>query len=403
MNFTHKTATELESMDVAQKDAYLVEKAKYDKYLITEATTKAVTEALKGLPTKEEIETLKTANIAQGEEIAKLKDKGGDLTEVSLLSEVTAKKTIIKDVLKGRVNEVIIKAPTIRASITDTNSRLAIPGFTQIGVRNRGLYDLFRKIPFGNGDNAGTVVYSDWDEKTCVRAAAMVAEGAKFPESTAKFKTYKIDLKKIGDTLPVSDEFGEDEVSAAAELDMFLRVNMQSKEDDLLVNGDGIGDTIQGLKASIPSYVAVPGGIPSPNIYDLVKKVKTDITFNRGSKYKPNFVVFNDNVADMLHLEKDKNDNYIFPDKMNIGSISIVIDNNFTDNELAVGDSNFGTIYEKGGVTLEKVWVNEQAIEDMVTLKARKRMLFLIKNGDASGFRMVEDVAAALLTLAAAV
>ena len=403
MDFKYKSIAEIEKMDATEKDTYATEKRNHEAELVKKEAAKQVAEALKELPTKADIEALKEVNRVQGETITELKEKGTKMSkEFSLVAEVKEKKESIKSLVKGQGKEVALKAATVRASITNSNSQLVLPGITQLGVKKRGLYDIFRKVTIGNGNNAGKVTYTDWDEATTVRAAAMVAEGGTFPESTAKFQSYSIDLKKIGDTLPVSEEFGEDEVSAAAELDMFLRVNMQTKEDDILMNADGTGNNIKGLKASVPAFVPVASGISNPNIYDLVKKVKTDITFNRGSKYQPDFVVMNDNVADLLHLEKDANDNYIFPDKMNIGSIMIVIDNNISDNELIVGDSRYATIYEKGGVTLERVYVNAQAIEDMVTLKARKRLLFLIKNGDATGFRKVTDVAAALVTLATA-
>ena len=403
MDFKYKSIAEIEKMDATEKDTYATEKRNHEAELVKKEAAKQVAEALKELPTKADIDALKEVNRVQGETITELKEKGNGMNKtLSLVDEVKEKKESIKSLVKGQGKEVALKAATVRASITDSNSQLVLPGITQLGVKKRGLYDIFRKVTIGNGNNAGKVTYTDWDESTTVRAAAMVAEGGTFPESTAKFQSYSIDLKKIGDTLPVSEEFGEDEVSAAAELDMFLRVNMQTKEDDILMNADGTGNNIKGLKASVPAFVPVASGISNPNIYDLVKKVKTDITFNRGSKYQPDFVVMNDNVADLLHLEKDANDNYIFPDKMNIGSIMIVIDNNISDNELIVGDSRYATIYEKGGVTLERVYVNAQAIEDMVTLKARKRLLFLIKNGDATGFRKVTDVAAALVTLATA-
>ena len=403
MDFKYKSIAEIEKMDATEKDTYATEKRNHEAELVKKEAAKQVAEALKELPTKADIDALKEVNRVQGETITELKEKGNGMNKtLSLVDEVKEKKESIKSLVKGQGKEVALKAATVRASITDSNSQLVLPGITQLGVKKRGLYDIFRKVTIGNGNNAGKVTYTDWDEATTVRAAAMVAEGGTFPESTAKFQSYSIDLKKIGDTLPVSEEFGEDEVSAAAELDMFLRVNMQTKEDDILMNADGTGNNIKGLKASVPAFVPVASGISNPNIYDLVKKVKTDITFNRGSKYQPDFVVMNDNVADLLHLEKDANDNYIFPDKMNIGSIMIVIDNNISDNELIVGDSRYATIYEKGGVTLERVYVNAQAIEDMVTLKARKRLLFLIKNGDATGFRKVTDVAAALVTLATA-
>jgi HK97 family phage major capsid protein len=360
-----------------------------------------IKEAQKGLISKDDFNKLEDIVKNQAELITELKESKEvrNKDKETLLSQIKFKKEELKSLVKGTGKEVTLKAPTYRASITDSNSQYVLGGITQLGVKQRSLYDVFRKVSIPSGNHAGKITYTDWDEDTIVRAAAAVAEGAQFPESTAKFRSYSVELKKIGDTLPVSEEFGEDEVSAAAELESFLTVNMETKIDNDLVNADGTGNNIKGLINYVPEYTAVAAGIPSPNIYDLTKKVKTDITFNRGSKYSPNFVVMNDNTADLLHLEKDKNDNYIFPDKMNIGSIAIIIDNNILDDQMVVGDSRFATIYEKEGFTLEKVYVNAQAIEDMATLKARKRMLFLIKNGDTTGFRKVTSISAALTTL----
>lgn len=295
---------------------------------------------------------------------------------------------------------MVLKADTVRASITNSASQNKLNTIGQLGTKLRGLYDVFKKVNLGNGDDAGKVVYHDWDEATTVRAAAMVAEGAVFPESTAKFAKYSIELKKIGDTLPVSEEFGEDEASAAAELEMFVETNVESKVDEQIALGSGVGENLTGLVASVPAYVPVASAISDANIYDLVKKVRTDIVFARGSKYRPDFVAMNANVIDSLQLKKDANDNYIFPDKANIGSMVIVEDNNLADNTLVVGDSRYGSIFEKGGLTLSRVYVNAQAIEDMVTIKARKRMLFLVRTVDKTGFRKVTNVNAALVTLA---
>jgi len=394
MKFEFKTQSQLAEMTEEQVSKYQadLESAR------TEQTKSLIDEALKGTATSEQIKTLE-------EMINELKDAnvGGADNKKTFTEEVKENKIAIIDLVKGNNSkEVVIKADTVRASITSSASQNKLTSIGQLGVKLRGLYDIFRKVNLGNGDDAGKVVYHDWDESTTVRASAMVAEGGTFPESTAKFAKYSLDLKKIGDTLPVSEEFGEDEASAAAELEMFVETNVESKVDEQIALGTGVGENLLGLVATVPAYTPVASGISDANIYDLVKKVRTDIVFNRGSKYRPDFVAMNANVIDSLQLKKDANDNYIFPDKTNIGSMVIVEDNNLADNTLIVGDSRYGTIYEKGGLTLSRVFVNAQAIEDMVTIKARKRMLFLVRNVDKTGFRKVTNVTTALATLATA-
>ena len=377
------------------------------KLQIKDAPTNEALEVLKNqikeLPSSEAVTKLEVDLSEALEQINQLKEnagksKGSKKTFQEGFAEV--KEDIIGIVKGTRSKEVVIKANTTRASITDSNSQLVLPGIGQLGFKRRGLYDFFNKIPVATGDHGGKVTYTDWDEATTVLAAAKVAEGGTFPESTAKFRSYSLDLVKIGAILPVTEEFGEDQVSAAAELELFIDTDVQTKVDADLVNADGTSGNIKGVVASVPAYTPVASGISGANIYDLVKKVRTDITKNRGSKYSPDFVAMNDDTLDLLHLEKDANNNYIFPDKSNIGAITIVSDNNVADNVLVVGDSRYARIYEMGGTAISRGLKGDQFVEDMETIKARKRLLFLIRNVDQTGFRKVTSISAALTTLA---
>ena len=337
-----------------------------------------------------------------GEELTKLKEKGG--ADAKPLSFQKAYKEVAEDVVKivkGNIQgEVIVKADTVRASIINNSDDFIVPGIGQLGVIRRSLYDVFPKFPVADGDNQGVAKYTDWDEATTIRAASMIAEGGAFLESTAKFEQFSIPLRKVGDILPVSDEFGTDQVSAAAELEMFLDTNVKTKVDDQLINGDGTGQNLTGLIVTVPAYTASAEGIAGANIYDLVKRVKTDITETRGSKYMPDICIMNANTMDELHLTKDLNENYVFRDVMNIGNIILIEDNNLADNVLVVGDRRYGRIYEKGGVVLSRGLVDGQFGEDMISIKARTRLLFLIRNVDKTGFRKVTSISAALATLA---
>ncbi|WP_250511823.1 phage major capsid protein, partial [Caballeronia sp. GACF4] len=76
--------------------------------------------------------------------------------------------------------------------------------------------------------------------------------------------------------------------------------------------GLGTGETLTGLLASAPDYVPVASGIPAANIKDLVRKMRTAIVKNRGSKYSPDIVVMNSDTFDRYYLAKDLDNNYLF-------------------------------------------------------------------------------------------
>lgn len=324
-------------------------------------------------------------------------NKGGNV-----IDEIKEKKGQIKAIAKGQAGEIELKTlVTVGSSIANNANGFFLPDIGQLGVKERSLYNVLPKVPVSDSNNSGTIRYRDWDEATIVRAATMVAEGAAFPESTAAWQWYTKDLKKIGDTLPVTEEFFEDEQQAFAELDMFLSINVGLVVDNQIVNGNNTGQELDGMLNAAPAYVAVASGIATPNLKDLVIKVRNAITRDRGSKYRPDMVLVASSTMEDLVLAKDANNNYIFDENTGtLGGLAVVVDENMLDNQIIVGDRRFARIYEKTGTVLSRGYVGTQFTEDEMTLKARKRLLLLIREVDKTGFLKVTDVDAALTTLA---
>lgn len=397
MNFVKKSTEELEKMTPAELDQYKNE---------LEASNKA---ELKAELSAEQVKSLETAKTELKDFLAKevanqlLEQtyKGGNQTQ-TLEEEIKANKEKINAIAKGDKNvEVELKALSNRASITNNTEAVRLPGIGQLGVKLRALYDFFPKVQVGNGNHNGTIAYIDWDEDTTVRAAAIVAEGGTFPESTAKFAEYTKKLQKIGDTLPVTEEFMEDEVLASSELSKFVNINVNTVIDTKIAVGAGGANDIEGLYTASPTYTPVASGITDANIKDLVRKMRTAIVKTRGSKYQPNFVSANSETIDRYFLKKDANNNYMFDSETGtIAGLAIVEDNNLADNTLVVGDGRYGTIYEKGGIVLSEGFGDGQFVADMKTIKARVRMLFLIRNVDKTGFLKCTNITTALATLA---
>ena len=352
---------------------------------------------------------IKAEVIRLATELKAMKEVATPVGKTSLKEEFTANKEQLKKIAnKVSSDEVVIKALTLRSFIANNETAYDLPEIGQLATRKLSLYDIFPKLNLGMGQHNGTVRYYDWDEDTIARAAAAVAEGAPFPESTAKFKKGSITLQKIGDTLPVTEEFFEDETLFAAELGMFLETNVSLEIDRQLADGDGTGNTITGLKASINAYtLPVTGTIVDPTIYDLIVKLSESITSTGGAKYQPDFAVMNIVDINRMKLSKDANQNYILPpfvsrDGAQVAGIVVIESNIITANTMVIGDRRFARIYEMGGIVLSKGQVGTQFTEDEMTLKARKRLAFLIRAADKGGFLKVTDIDAALAAITAA-
>ncbi len=332
---------------------------------------------------------------------AKMKhsDFGVKQKDKDLVTEIKENQEAIQKLVKSNNGTIELKANTVLASITDNQTSFHLPNIGQLGVKATTLYDVLPKINFPAGMHDGKISYIDWDEDTIVRAAAAVAEGAAFPESTAKFKYYTEDLKKIGDILPVSEEFGEDAVTAAAELSRFLQVNVSQERSRQLAVGDGTSNTFRGLLNRAITYVPAGAGIVDANLKDLVRKMRTAIVKPRGSKYNPDIVVMNSDTYDQYYLKKDADNNYLFDENGRIAGLTVVEDNFIPDNQLVVGDRRFAAIYQMMGVILSEGYVGTQFGDDLKSIKARTRLLMLIREADRTGFLHCNDITTALATL----
>ena len=356
-----------------------------------------ITEKLEKLDMSAEMVEIKAAVEAQGvamRDMNKTKEENQSLTK-----QLETNKELIKSIAGG-----VNKALVVRTDVSDNENAYDLPGIGQLDTAARNAYAVLPKIKVSESNDNGIVRYYDWDEATTVRAAAMVAEGAAFPSSTAKWKRYTLELEKIGDSIGYSTEMVEDSQMFAGQLGMFIETNVKIKENDQIINGDGTGTNLKGLAVSSTTYVPVAQGIQDVSVYDLVVDVRSDISKTTGGKYNVDVAFMNLTDIKLYKLKKDANNNYVMPPFYDaagnrIDSVYVIEDNDVVADTMIVGDRRFAVIYEKTGYQISKGMVNNQFLEDEETLKIRKRLLLLIKNSDKTGFRNVTSIADALETL----
>lgn len=349
---------------------------------------------------------LKDEFVAYKKEAGKIYINSNKGEKETLLDVVTKNAEAIKSSAqhKNQPAEFEVKADALRSSVSGNQAALDLPGIGQLAHRKLTVYDIFRKVPVPKNAN-GVVRYVDWDEATKARAAAAVAEGGSFPESTAAWATYTLTLKKVGDSIPTSEEMLYDSEMFAAELANFLNVNVAIKIDTDLVSGSGSGTAINGIKSQIPNYSASAAGITDASIYDLIVKLREAITSSYGSKYDPNVALMNISDINKMKLKKDADNNYVLPPFKDqngniIDGVTVIECNSFAANTMALGDSRYGAIYEEPGVQVTTGHDGSDFTNDMVTIKARKRLNLLIRTVDQTGWLEVTDIDAALATLA---
>ena len=409
--FKYKTEVELSALTATERDQYAAEKRAHESTVLN-AAIKTANEAERA-----EIQKLITAAKPEFmvskqqfdelmETVNQLKENNGtDEKAVSLKTELEAQAEKIKTSISNKsVHEFVVKANVVSGSVTSNPNAQDLPTIGQLAHRKLTVYDMFRKIPVAKDKN-GVIRYVDWDEATKVRAAAAILEAGTFPESTAKWATYTMALQKIGDSIPVSEEFMYDNAMFAAELEKFLQTNVAIKIDTDLIVANGTAPNINGLTNQVGTYTPAAAGITDASIYDLLVKVTESITTLYGSKYQPNVALMNIADINKMRLKKDANNNYVMPpfvtrDGNSVAGIVIFECNSVAANSMFVGDSAYGDIYEEAGFYVATGYDGSDWSSDMMTMKARKRMNLLIRTVDQTGWKKVTSISAALTTLA---
>jgi hypothetical protein len=400
-----------DSMEAEKRAELLTEQAKANEEYFKELES-----SIESKVSAEELATLKEANSNIIKEIERLglevkasKENKSNDNEPEIIKSLKENKEALKGLAKGTASkEVVLKSGEVyRANIANNGFADDLQGVGQLASRKLSMYDLFPKIPMTSSNDNGIVRYMDWDQDTTVRAAARIAEGGTFPRSEAKFAMYTLPLQKIGDTLVVSEEFFEDDAMAAGELDLFLRTNVDLVVDNKIANGSGTND-IKGIFASVPAFSATGiTKVEDATIYDLLAVATEQITITGAGKYTPDFVAMRKSTINKMRLTKDANENYVIPpfvtrDGREVDGMLVVESNVVAANQLVLGDSRFARIYEKGGLVVSKTDSNDTTfVEDMMTLKVRKRLLFLIRTVDQTGFLKITDVDAAVTAITA--
>jgi len=395
---------------------YKMRKEALDKAIADKVSKEEIAQLKEDLSTtmNERFDSLQKALQAQGLALSKMVEQGGNKGAAKTLAEQIKEnladlKAIAKDASSKEITLTGFKAVVERASITNNQQAFDLMDIGQLAHRKLTAYEIFPKLTVTASNNNGVIRYYDWDEDTVVRAAAMVAEKGTFPASTAKWKKGSISIQKVGDTLPVTEEFFEDEAMFAAELQMFLMTNVDIVVDDQIINGDNTGNNLKGLLVSVDAFDATTyaGTVDNPTIYDLIVKVSESITVGGGSKYTPDVAIMNIADINKMKLSKDANHNYILPpfvtrDGTNVSGMTVIECNAIAADTMVVCDRKFGRIYEYVGLQVAKGYSGTQFVEDEMTLKVRKRLAFLIREADKGGFKKVTSIAADLLELATA-
>lgn len=350
---------------------------------------------------KEQMKALTKALEVQGLAITKLMTSKKDVPSVKSIEDYLYENV---DKLKNAERETVtFKTDVTSASLVDSAFAYDVPGVGQLAHLSTKLLGLFASGSIADGQG-GVVRYVD--QTAVTRNADWVLEAGVKPESAIAWAVYTVPLETIADTIPVTNQSLSNIPFIASEIRNFLLTNLSLKVDASLWNGSGVAPNIFGIYTKAVEYVAAASGITDANVYDLIMKMKTNITAT--SNYTPNYILINPSDAtNYLALKKDGNNNYMLPPfvelrngMMFIAGMQVIETAAVIADTMLIGDFTKAVVYTHGGVKIDIGMIDKQFVENMVTLRAEQELGLVVRNVHLNAFNKETGIAAALVTLA---
>lgn len=244
----------------------------------------------------------------------------------------------------------------------------------------------------GQGTISGNAI-SYFVEAAMQGGFATVAEGAAKPQISFDNPTAKVDaLKKIAGWIDLTDEFIEDLGFLKSEIDTRLIYQLQMFEEAQLLNGNGTGTNILGLRNRVgvqvqAAPVVAEGGNADAANADAVFIAMTKIS--TATALTADALVIHPLDYQRFRLSKDGNGQYFgggyfqgqygqgtVMDQPNLWGLTTVVTTAATQGEVFLGAFRIGaTVYRKGGVRVEATNTHaDNFTNNKVTVRAEERV-----------------------------
>ncbi len=230
-------------------------------------------------------------------------------------------------------------------------------------------------IPVGQ-TGMSTIKYME--ETTRTHAAAEKAEGAAYAESTFVLTEQTSEVRKITDSIPVSDEQLEDVAMVQSYLNQRLTFGLRQRLDLQVVDGDGVAPNLEGIQNVSGIQTQAKGVDPVP---DAIYKALTLVRVT--GRAFPDHVLLHHNDWQDIRLLRTADGIYIWGSPSEAGveriwGLPVVQSDALTENTGIVGDfGNFSMIFERRGIEVAVGFVGSQFTEGKRTIRADLRVAFV--------------------------
>lgn len=249
-----------------------------------------------------------------------------------------------------------------------------IPGIVEEVTRPIQLLDI---IPLGRTSQE-KVVYME--ETTRTHAAAEASEGATFAESTFVLTEQESNVRKITDSLPVTDEQLEDVAQVESYVNGRLIFGLRQRLDTQVLIGDAVAPNLRGIKNVAGIQTQAKGADPA---FDAFHKAMTLVRVT--GRAMPTHHVIHPTDWQNLRLTRTADGVYILGNPSDAGTLRL------WGNPVVVSDiDSAGTAYvgsflpawislfERRGVDVQVGYTGTQFVQGRRTIRADARFAFVV-------------------------
>ncbi|KKN56884.1 hypothetical protein LCGC14_0568090 [marine sediment metagenome] len=227
-------------------------------------------------------------------------------------------------------------------------------------------------MPMGNTGMA-SVLYMEETVRT--HAAAETAEAGAYPESSFELTEQTSPVRKVADSVPVSDEQLEDVAMVGSYLEGRLNFGVQQRLDQQIISGNGAAPNLRGILNVAGIQTNANGGEPVP---DTIFICMTDVMVT--GRASPTHVLMHPTDWQNIRLLRTADGVYIWGSPSDsapprIWGLPVV-----SNDTLTLGTSLIGsfllpwiTLFERRGIIVERGFVGTNFRDGLQTIRASGR------------------------------
>ena len=251
---------------------------------------------------------------------------------------------------------------------------IRLPGFVEAVTRPIQLLDI---LPMGRTSQAA-VPYME--ETTRTHAAAERAEGAAFAESTFEFTERTVNVAKITDSLPVTDEQLEDVALVESYINGRLGFGVRQRLDGQCMAGNGTAPNMRGILNTSGIQTEAKGADPAMDAF-LRAMTKIRVT----GRAMPTHHLMHPNDWQAIRLTRTADGIYILGNPTDAGverlwGLPVVQNESLTENTGLVGsfEPSWISLFERRGVDIQIGFTGTQFTEGKRTVRADMRAALVV-------------------------